>query len=198
MRRDLIVSRPAFLCAGFVLGAVVAWAWSAAIHDRAAAANAEQSAAKKTPDAAISPAGLEALKKRLPDQSHAMQDVGEHFTNLWFAASAGNWPLADFYCKETRSHLRWAVGIIPVRKDNQGREVNLVNILESLEIAPLAELQKAIEARDQQKFDAAYRFMLSGCYGCHKASEKPYLRPQIPQQPAGRIINFDPKADWPK
>jgi hypothetical protein len=29
------------------------------------------------------------------------------------------------------------------------------------------------------------------------ASTKPYLRPRVPERPEGRIINLDPKADWP-
>ena len=65
---------------------------------------------------------VEALEKLIPDQSHIIADVGEHFTNLWLAE---NLPLADFYLSETKSHLRWAVRRIAIRKDNQGREVNL-------------------------------------------------------------------------
>ena len=38
---------------------------------------------------------------------------------------------------------------------------------------------------------------LTVCYSCHKAADKPYLRPQVPTEPATRLINFDPKADWP-
>ena len=91
MRRDLIVSRPAFLCAGFVLGAVVAWAWSAAIHDRSAAANAEQSATKKTPDAAISPAELEALKKRLLDQCTEVDYLGSAEFGPFVAVETAKW-----------------------------------------------------------------------------------------------------------
>ena len=33
------------------------------------------------------------LTGHLPDQSHAMADVGYHFANLWFAADKQNWPL---------------------------------------------------------------------------------------------------------
>lgn len=29
-------------------------------------------------------------------------------------------------------------------------------------------------------------------------SDKPYLRPHIPERPASSIINFDPQAAWPK
>lgn len=52
--------------------------------------------------------------------------------------------------------------------------------------------------RSNDKFVAAYRFSLETCYACHKASDKPFLRPQIPDRPAEPTINFDPQADWPK
>ena len=35
---------------------------------------------------------------------------------------------------------------------------------------------------------------MTGCYSCHKASEKGYLRPRIPEHPATTMINFDPNA----
>jgi hypothetical protein len=138
------------------------------------------------------------LKDVVPDQAHAMTSVAYHFNNLWFAAKAENWPLAEFYWGETRSHLRWAVRIIPVRKDNAKRDVKLGDILQAVENTPLKQLQEAIQAKDRDKFVAAYKFTLEGCYSCHKASDKPYLRPQIPERRAEPTINFDPRADWPK
>src|SRR2546427_13015736 len=47
---------------------------------------------------------IERLKGMLPDQSPVMKDVAYHFSNLWFAGQAQNWPLAGFYLNETRSH----------------------------------------------------------------------------------------------
>ncbi len=137
------------------------------------------------------------LREMLPDQSHAMSDVGYHFTNLWFAADSNNWPLADFYFNETRSHLKWAVSIKPIRKDRANRDVNLPGILQGMENGPLKQLGQAVAASDKPKFVAAYRLTLENCYACHKASEKPYLRPQIPRQPATTIINNDPHSTWP-
>jgi hypothetical protein len=67
-----------------------------------------------------------------------------------------------------------------------------------MENTPLKQLQEAIAAKDHDKFVAAYRFSLETCYACHKASDKPFLRPQIPDRPAEPTINFDPQADWPK
>jgi hypothetical protein len=137
------------------------------------------------------------LKRLTPSQSHAMQDVAYHYTNLWFAGQNGNWPLATFYLDETRSHLRWAVRIIPKRKVSTG-EVDLDGIREAFDGSYLADVQKAIEAKSVARFAQAYKFSLEGCYACHKASEKPYLRPQVPTHPEAQIVNFDPNAKWPQ
>jgi len=55
----------------------------------------------------------------------------------------------------------------------------------------------AIEQKDMNKFETACRHTLEGCYSCHKAADKPYLREQMPEHPATTIINFDQKATWP-
>jgi hypothetical protein len=154
-------------------------------------------AASADPSSEVLAARIKALEDLLPSQSHMMADVGDHFTNLWFAGRAENWPLADFYLGETKSHLRWAVHRIPVRKDNQGKDVNLVNILEAFEKSQLAQLKTSIDGKNKPEFDRVYRESLTVCYSCHKAADKPYLRPQIPEHPASRIMNFHPKADWP-
>lgn len=164
------------------------------------AGRAAVSAQKGKPAAApVSPQEFQKLradatkaKNAAGDQAHAMTSVAYHFNNLWFAGEHGNWPLAQFYWGETRSHLRWAVRIIPVRKDAQGREVKLTDILKSLESTPLKQLQDAIKARDRTQFAKAYSFTMQSCYACHKASAKPYLRLRIPTHPAEALIDFDP------
>jgi hypothetical protein len=140
---------------------------------------------------------VEALEKLVPDQAHIMADVGYHFSNLWFAARAENWPLAEFYHNETKSHLRWAVRAKPIRKDNAGNDINLGNILEAFENSQLAELKKSIDSKDRAAFERVYKESLTVCHSCHKASDKPYLRPRVPSAPETRMINFDPRADWP-
>ena len=133
----------------------------------------------------------------LPDQSHAMVDVGYHFANLWFAADKENWPLAKYYLQETRSHLNWAVRLHPVRTTSTGSEINLNGILQAIDNSFLTEIDSAITNKDTAKFKAAYRQTLEGCYACHKACEKPFLRPQVPNAPSVSILNFDPNASWP-
>jgi hypothetical protein len=142
-------------------------------------------------------ARVKALEDLIPDQAHIMADVADHFANLYFAGKAGNWPLADFYLNETRSHLHWAVRRIPVRKDTQGRDVVLGNILDAFENSHLKPLKASIDGKDASGFEQAYKVSLTGCYSCHKAADKPFLRPKVPAEPASPIVNFDPKADWP-
>jgi hypothetical protein len=154
------------------------------------------SAADEGTEIAKLKAEIDELKGRLPSQSHAMMDVDYHFSNLWFAGQGKNWPLAQFYLNETRSHLRWAVRIIPVRRI-PGGEIDLRGLLEAVDSTGLAAIGKAITDKNGEAFAGAYRQTLDGCYSCHKASDKPYLRPRIPQQPQSRIINFDPAATGP-
>ena len=124
------------------------------------------------------------------DQAHVMADVGYHFANLWFAVENRNWPLAQYYLGETRSHLSWAVSLHPVRKTSAGTEVDLKGILDAVDNSFLSEVAKAIESTDTAKFKTAYQQTLVGCYACHTACEKPFLRLQVPTAPAASIINF--------
>jgi hypothetical protein len=159
---------------------------------------AHAQATKAEPDLHSLAAEIETIKGKLPSQSHTMQDVSYHFCNLWFAGENENWDLAEFYWSETLSHLHWAVRVIPVRKDNKGKDVDLRPILEGFENGPLRHLHNAIVAKDKTAFEKQYRTSLETCYGCHKTSDKPYLRPQIPDHPETPIINFDPRATWPQ
>ena len=133
------------------------------------------------------------LKGVVPDQAHAMSDVGQHFTNLWFAGENEHWPLAQFCLDETRSHLRWAVRIIPKRKDAEGREIDLGGILGGLETSTFKDLDLAVKAKDKAKFTAGYKLQLEGCMACHKASNKPFIRLRIPEKPDANILEFKPE-----
>jgi cytochrome c553 len=138
------------------------------------------------------------LKANAPSQSHTMSDVGYHWTNLWFAGEKKNWPLATFYFEETRQHILWTIRLRPVRKGADGKDVDLVPIFEGIDTSAFKAMAEAIQQQDAQRFAAAYRMTLEACYGCHKASGKPYLRPMIPTAPSQTIINVDPAATWPQ
>jgi hypothetical protein len=182
---------------GAARGRLVLFAASVILAAVSAGCSQPAPAALAAPPADDLATRVKALEDLIPDQAHIMADVADHFANLYFAGKAANWPLADFYLNETRSHLRWAVRRIPIRKDTQGRDVVLGNILEAFENSHLKLLKASIDGKDALGFEQAYKVSLTGCYSCHKAADKPFLRPKVPAEPASPIVNFDPKADWP-
>jgi len=135
---------------------------------------------------------LKDIRGQLPSQSHTMIDVAYHFNGLWFAGSAQNWPLAEFLLSETKSHLRWAVRVRPVRPLSGGREFHVGDMLTAIEQNALKELAESIQAKDQPRFVAAYKQQLASCYACHVAAEKPYLRLKLPERPTETMLEFDP------
>ena len=148
--------------------------------------------------AAISPADLARLKAVVPSQSHAMADVGFHWTNLWFAGQQKNWPLAQFYFDEARQHIQWAIQIRPIRKDLQNKDVDLQAIFQAVDASTFSAVKIAIERKESAQFETAYKGALDGCYSCHKASGKPYLHPIVPTAPAQTIIDFSPDGVTPQ
>lgn len=135
---------------------------------------------------------VEQLRALLPSQSHAMMDVEYHFTNLWFAAREANWPLANFYLNETRSHVQWTVRLRPVRKLASGKDLELKPLYEDFEHGGVNVLRAALERKDGKAVEAAYRETLARCYACHVAAEKPFLKPDVPRQPASHLIQMQP------
>jgi hypothetical protein len=131
------------------------------------------------------------LRSIMPGQAFAMTQVAYNFNNLWFAAQAENWPLAQFYLNETRVRLRWAIRITPVRKIAAG-DIELTPIATALETNQLVAVEQAIAARDNAGFVAGYTALMHGCQGCHEAAEKPFLQLQIPSAPAEAMIRFTP------
>jgi len=163
-------------CAGTLGGAAAQQSTTAAAGDDPAALRAE----------------IERLKSIVPGQAFAMTQVAYNFNNLWFAAHADNWPLAQFYFNETRVRLRWALRITPVRKISAG-DLELQPLLDSLEKGALTKLGEAVTANDVAQLETAYRGALDSCHACHVASEKPYLELQVPATPAEPMIRFAPR-----
>jgi len=152
---------------------------------------AQEMPAIKPSEGATAPMDRQTLNDRLPDQSHAMQDAGYHFENLWFAGDKQNWPLASYYLRKTQSYLELAVRIKPVRKTKAG-EVDLKGILDAVNNGLLAHVDQAITNNDVAAFRAAYRQTIEGCNACHTACERSYIRLQVPNAPGTTIIHFDP------
>ena len=86
---------------------------------------------------------------------------------LWFAGEAGNWPLADYEVDELTEGFDDVVRFHPTHKDSPQP---LRDLVPALIDPPLAKLRAAIEARDKQRFEAAFDALTAGCNACHQAA----------------------------
>lgn len=87
---------------------------------------------------------------------------------LWFAGSAGNWPLADYEIGELKE------GFDDVNKQLGGDTV------EKAVGAQIAALEKAIEAKDRAAFSDAFGQLSAGCNSCHRALDHAFIVIQRP------------------
>jgi hypothetical protein len=78
-----------------------------------------------------------------------------------------------------------------MRKDAAGRDVDLGGILQGIETSSLKDVHDSIAAKDEPRFEKAYRTMIESCTACHQASAKPYLRPKVPERPDTDLLNFE-------
>lgn len=184
------------LCA-VIAGGLAQWQISSRLA-HAAPAEAPAKPAAVPVDVEAMQKDVDRLKSITTSASVAMADVGFHFSNLWFAGQKGNWPLAAYYYNEGRNHIRWLVRITPMPKGPDGELVDLQGIFDGLDTSALKDLKDVIDKKDGTRFAATYRQTLEGCYSCHKAVGRPYLRPAVPTTPAQSIINLDPAATWPQ
>jgi len=102
-------------------------------------------------------------------------------SKLWFAGSAGNWPLADYELDELKE------GFDDVRKLFPTHEgVRLTPLLDVVAKAAMPDLAKAIAAQDGAKFTAAFDVLTAACNSCHQAAKRAFIVIQRPaSQPYG-------------
>src|SRR5215468_7869247 len=183
----------AFLC-GALIGGLVVWKIPA-LSQTPAKQEAKVDAAKI--DLTALNNDVAKLKSIVPSNSHIMEDVAFHYSNLWFAGQKKNWPLAMFYYNESRNHIRWLITKSPTTKTPSGEVVNLQGIFDGIDTSSLPMLKKSIENQKLDEFTSAYKLMMESCYACHKSAGRPYLRPMIPTTPPQSIINYNTEANWP-
>jgi cytochrome c553 len=180
-------------CALFVSG--VTACQQAKLPASTGPSEANEAAAKEL---AAMKADIQMLKDKAPSASVAMADVSFHWSNLWFAGRAKNWPLANYYYSEARNHVRWLIRINPMPKGPDGQPVDLKGIFDAIDTSTFAAVKAAIDKKDSAQFPVVYKAALESCYSCHKSVGRPYIRPQIPTVVPQTIANMDPTASWPQ
>jgi hypothetical protein len=86
-----------------------------------------------------------------------------HHSKLWFAGSAGNWPLAKYELGELHGGFERVATYHPTFKKKPTGP-----LVDEFVKNPFGELDKAVADKSEAEFTAGYDDLTNGCNGCHK------------------------------
>ncbi|HEY7808536.1 MAG TPA: hypothetical protein VIC34_15170 [Croceibacterium sp.] len=115
-----------------------------------------------------------AVKQPPPDQSPQAKPyvigMGDimltnqlHHSKLWFAGTAGNWPLAKYELGELHGGFARVATYHPTFKKKPTGP-----LVDEFVKNPFGELAKAVADKSEPEFTTGYDDLTSGCNGCHK------------------------------
>jgi len=96
-------------------------------------------------------------------------------SKLWFAGSAGNWPLASYELDELKEGFDDVRKLFPTHDG-----VRLTPLLDVVEKTAMPDLVKAVAAQDAARFADAFDALTAACNGCHQAAKHGFIMIQRP------------------
>jgi len=108
-------------------------------------------------------------------------------SKLWFAGTAGNWPLADYELDELKEGFDDVHRLFPTHEG-----VRLAPLLAVIEKTAIPDLAKTISARDAAKFADAFDALTAACNGCHQSAKHGFIVIQRPASLPYTNQNFAP------
>jgi hypothetical protein len=129
-----------------------------------------------------------APKTYIPGVEQFMGVILSQHAKLWYAGKARNWPLAEFELGEIKEVMGDVQDLVPVFKN-----LPLAEMLDAVITKEIADLEKAIEAKDFKKFSAGYDKLTAACNSCHRGTGMGFVVIQRPTRPAFFNQNFKPR-----
>lgn len=116
---------------------------------------------------------LEDIATIQPGLARIMPEIGARTWKLFYAAKAGNWPMAKFQYKETKGLMELGAFMRPKHEDalNQYLAENW------------KKLEGPIESKDFAAFEKAFEEAIDMANAYHELKEKPYIRWKLPDTP---------------
>ena len=132
----------------------------------------------------------EPVQPYTPGLVEFMMHVQSHHAKLWLAGNARNWELADYQIDELKELLEEITKRVPQYKD-----LPVGQMIESITMPPIRDVEGAIKARDFAKFTAAFNTLTAACNACHEAANRAFI---IIQRPATSPFPNQSFAPWRK
>jgi hypothetical protein len=116
---------------------------------------------------------IDELARQQPGMDRLMAEVGPRVHRMYYAAKAGNWPLASYFCKSVVKQLKLSVESRPKY------DPEMSDYLRD-DYAPVS---AAIKAQDAAAFESAYEHMVRRANDLHVVFGKPYIGWRTPDAP---------------
>jgi hypothetical protein len=141
------------------------------------------------PAAAAKPAAPAThAKAYVPGLEQFMNVILIEHNKLWFAGRARNWPLAEYELGEIKEVMGDVQDLVPVFKN-----LPLADMLDAVIVKEIADLEKAIAAKDFKKFAAGYDRLNAACNACHQGTENGFVVIKRPTRPAFTNQDYRPQ-----
>jgi hypothetical protein len=127
---------------------------------------------------------LEEIGGALPGTGEIMASVSSCYAMSWHAAHGGNWDLAAYYLRRTRSLLRGLAVTRPKYADQLAR----------YDADVLEPLYQSLLARDRTTFEARYRTATDEANAYHVETGHPYIRWLLPAEPPEKGLDLSGDA----
>jgi hypothetical protein len=116
---------------------------------------------------------LDQLGMTQPGMARLMAELGPRMHRLYYAAKAGNWPLAAYFLRESQSLLKTSVVVRPKYEE----------AMAAFLAEDLAPVQQAVHDRDWAAFEPAFARMVDRGNHYHGEFGKPYIVWKTPEAP---------------
>ncbi len=133
-------------------------------------------------------AAAAAPKTYVPGLEQFMSVIQNEHAKLWYAGSARNWELAAYQLGEIKEVMSDVQDFVPTFKN-----LPLAQMLDAVITGAIAELEKAVDAKDFAKFSAGYGKLTETCNACHQATDNGFVVIQRPAQGGFPNQNFAPR-----
>lgn len=136
----------------------------------------QKEAAKDTPKAYV------------PGLEQFMNVILIEHNKLWFAAASRNWPLAAYELGEIKEVMSDVQDHVPKFKN-----LPLADMIDAVITKEVADLEKAVDAKDFKAFAAGYDKLTAACNACHQGTENGFIVIQRPNRPVFTNQSYRPR-----
>ncbi|MGH9737468.1 MAG: hypothetical protein ACRD4X_02655 [Candidatus Acidiferrales bacterium] len=125
-----------------------------------------------------------------PGLGEIMGVIQQHHAKLYYSGTKGNWPLAAYELNEIQEGLDDAMKFYP-GKFKEVR-VPLPQLIPAMTKSSIAQVQDAIQQKNEKSFVPAYQALSVSCSSCHAAANDPFIKIQTPAAGMFSDQNFAP------